>query len=805
LTVANNQLEGTYLAILNRLSNQQAPVPEPVMMEEEPMVVEDADEEAVEAEEIVEEARDDEQQQPQEYEPYQLTRYYRDQLVQFQDDYVRWEENQYHLRRQHFEETMVEQYKRALLLAQEQHVPQRRQREDIIINIDDLHRREDNVIINYDDAAVEVVEDENPEEFRRQRRQQQRNIIIDDNREDNIIIENDHGNNGEHIIIIENVFEEEEADDSDSDEEDVEQITEKEALIRYALTLDVTGTAEANNRPKRDGGGNITINRKKQLDSEARMLIVMYACALMGYKDPINTKAAKDRIALAASTLVCYDLGYRKVTGKSRLDIWLKEIEESARNHGGGIRKRHRGTIGGSYVDRINAIDPTYLTTLFRWACGVLGNTATFQQLATAMNAKAAAEHVIPDMHLSVDQLKRWFKKMKGKELKISSKPYLTEEHKASRLRYCERIQQLIQESKIITYLDEKWFYTDSRRKKMKYLPRQPFEAEGSDRLHARKVISRRHGLKTMFIGVVGNPNEEQGFNGKIFLERIAEEKILARATYRNNFSNDRDINNSIKAGEWRHLFPDDPTLITSEFLRLIVEFFGLMEEVEPNLCLQYETFVRGNKQKKTLGEAEPILQNNNVTDEHGNNRPLTIDDLELSIRLPAGTAVTEDISCDSNYMLDVMPRIGAAIRQNYPWIPRDKTIYLVMDNAGGHGTEQAIRQYTTDLLERFNIEIIQQAARSPETNALDLGLWRSIQSSAEQIHNYRATFADALALSVNEAWENLLTLDTITSVFNRIPIVLDLIMEDNGGNDRVEERRGRRRRAAGGGNENIE
>jgi hypothetical protein len=41
-------------------------------------------------------------------------------------------------------------------------------------------------------------------------------------------------------------------------------------------------------------------------------------------------------------------------------------------------------------------------------------------------------------------------------------------------------------------------------------------------------VISRCHGLKTMFIGVVGQPNKEQGFNGKIFLEKIAEEKILA-------------------------------------------------------------------------------------------------------------------------------------------------------------------------------------------------------------------------------------------------------------------------------------
>ena len=99
------------------------------------------------------------------------------------------------------------------------------------------------------------------------------------------------------------------------------------------------------------------------------------------------------------------------------------------------------------------------------------------------------------------------------------------------------------------------------------------------------------------------------------------------------------------------------------------------------------------------------------------------------------------------------MPRIGTAIRQNMPWVPRDELIYLVMDNAGGHGTAAAIQQYTRDLLVRFNIEIIHQAARSPETNPLDLGLWRSIQSWVDEKHKGKATFAEALAQSVQEAW----------------------------------------------------
>ncbi len=100
--------------LLHHLSNQQAPGPEPVMMEDVPMLVYEAEEEERETEEVAEEvtvdAREEVQQQEQEYEPYQLTHYYRNQLEQFQEDYIRWEENQYHLCCQHFEATMLEQY-----------------------------------------------------------------------------------------------------------------------------------------------------------------------------------------------------------------------------------------------------------------------------------------------------------------------------------------------------------------------------------------------------------------------------------------------------------------------------------------------------------------------------------------------------------------------------------------------------------------------------------------------------------------------------------------------------------------------
>ena len=125
------------------------------------------------------------------------------------------------------------------------------------------------------------------------------------------------------------------------------------------------------------------------------------------------------------------------------------------------------------------------------------------------------------------------------------------------------------------------------------------------------------------------------------------------------------------------------------------------------------------------------------------------------------------------------------------PWIPPVQPIYLQMDNAIGHGTKEAIREYTQLLQQQFNIVLLPQCPRSPETNALDLGLWRSLQCEVEKLHRDKRTDANANADSVLQAWNNL-HLEKIFRVFSRIPIVLTLIVDDQGGNDLVETRRGR-------------
>jgi hypothetical protein len=57
-----------------------------------------------------------------------------------------------------------------------------------------------------------------------------------------------------------------------------------------------------------------------------------------------------------------------------------------------------------------------------------------------------------------------------------------------------------------------------------------------------------------------------------------------------------------------------------------------------------------------------------------------------------------------------------------------------------------------------------------------------------EHQHNDKATLADALTASVNEAWEHL-PVQTIIDVFGKTPEALQMIINENSRNDCVEKR----------------
>ena len=135
------------------------------------------------------------------------------------------------------------------------------------------------------------------------------------------------------------------------------------------------------------------------------------------------------------------------------------------------------------------------------------------------------------------------------------------------------------------------------------------------------------------------------------------------------------------------------------------------------------------------------------------------------------------------------MLSIGAKIRSKMHWI--EGPIYLIMDNAGGHGTRDAIDEYVDDLATEYNVHIVWQIPRSPETNLLDLGIWNSLQSHVDRVFRGNKQDVQALARTVMTAWESYYTEDVFERVFVRWEKVLRLIIASNGNNSLVDEARG--------------
>jgi hypothetical protein len=112
---------------------------------------------------------------------------------------------------------------------------------------------------------------------------------------------------------------------------------------------------------------------------------------------------------------------------------------------------------------------------------------------------------------LSAGQIWRWFLSLKGKYKANISQPLLTEEKKVQRVGWAETCLYQLSEHELwvlhqtqlhnhqhfqiqhvvpavgqpywVVFLDEKWFYTVTRRLKNKVLPLGPGEEPGADRL----------------------------------------------------------------------------------------------------------------------------------------------------------------------------------------------------------------------------------------------------------------------------------------------------------------------------------
>ena len=322
----------------------------------------------------------------------------------------------------------------------------------------------------------------------------------------------------------------------------------------------------------------------------------------------------------------------------------------------------------------------------------------------------------------------------------------------------------------------------------MKVLPKAEHEPR-EPKYRKPKMRSRRYPVKVMYLGVVANPQEERNFDGRVYLKRVSNQVTATRRSTNQRFSDDVDVNTAIMNGEWTEVVTLN--MRAEEALDAISQHYDLDEYVAERLKMNYVSYTRnGKKETKKLNGNVTMGELGMKTRQDGEREPLLLKELKLGVEVQVGDVVEKDCSCDSEYMLRVMPEIGQALRNKFSWVAATDPVYLVMDNAGGHGTNDAKTIYT-EALKAYNIEIIWQITKSPETNMLDLGIWMSIQAKVEKMHHMKRCHHDALAKSVETAWESYLDKGAFSCIFKRMRVVLTCIVDDHGGNEKVEDKRG--------------
>ena len=208
----------------------------------------------------------------------------------------------------------------------------------------------------------------------------------------------------------------------------------------------------------------------------------------------------KEVLTLCA-TVLFYDHGYKSVKGISNLDkTWSKRMEDAylTGSETNPLQNNIKGKV--AYVDKFEEAHPKMIRKLYRKATAEIGCQASWKEIAVEMNKVALTMDGLDEVtKFNSNNVRLWFKAKGGKEKSPLEKPYLTEDQKKERKKWCEdekaRIAQY-GDQYYACFLDEKWFYTTSRRRRVKHLP--PDEDEDPKEVAPKQPtsISRRFSTK---------------------------------------------------------------------------------------------------------------------------------------------------------------------------------------------------------------------------------------------------------------------------------------------------------------------
>ena len=231
----------------------------------------------------------------------------------------------------------------------------------------------------------------------------------------------------------------------------------------------------------------------------------------------------------------------------------------------------------------------------------------------------------------------------------------------------------------LITYLDEKWFYTTNRRRNIRQLPLGKHTIVGEDFVIQSKMRSKRFPIKSMLSYVIARSCMHRNFNGRILLERVGEIQVIFLLAH-TKFSDGVHTCEEIKSGKWKELFDSTCLLSPNEINSMIATNSCLYNFITD--CFELIIFSciggTGNMKDTVLNGNSNIFE---VTYRYDNKkRRTTIDCNDESANLKRQEIRwryhKNNISCNSSYMLSTMDTVGKELWAKMHWVSRTGKVF---------------------------------------------------------------------------------------------------------------------------------
>ena len=183
-----------------------------------------------------------------------------------------------------------------------------------------------------------------------------------------------------------------------------------------------------------------------------------------------------------------------------------------------------------TYLGSIQLQYPDFLHKLYRYATKTLGHNACNYKVRKLMMEKAKVDYkdcpVRGELKITSYGFCTFFNNNRGYYTKQSSKPRLSKNQMKERVKFCQKYLEAIKNKEYYyCFLDEKWFYCSTLRKKYKVLPPNYEIGETMKDAYVPlpRVRSRRFPCKVMYLGIVAPPYPQHKFDGKIYLKRVSK------------------------------------------------------------------------------------------------------------------------------------------------------------------------------------------------------------------------------------------------------------------------------------------